>query len=62
MLFDVFENELRRKEHNLWVLNQRITEFSYREDGMIPMTKTKELTYRAYNMYPSLPDDTNIDN
>jgi hypothetical protein len=53
------ENEERRKEHNLWILNQRIKELSYREGDIIHMTSSaNELTYRPDGTYPSLPDYT----
>jgi hypothetical protein len=48
------ENEIKMKENYLNSLDYGIRE-------VIPMTNSaNELTYRPDNMYPSLPDDTNI--
>jgi hypothetical protein len=48
------ENEIKMKENYLNSLDYGIRE-------VIPMTNSaNELTYRADNMYPPLPDDTNI--
>jgi hypothetical protein len=41
------ENEIRRKEQYLWILNQKIKDMSYNEGRIIPMSNsTSELTYR----------------
>ena len=48
-------------ENYLNSLDNRIREFSYREEGIIPMTNSvNELTYRPDSMYPPLADDTSI--
>ena len=55
------DNEVKKKEHHLRMLNNRIREFSYREGDIIPMTNhTNGLTYRPDNTYPPLPDDRSI--
>ena len=55
------DNEIKKKEYHLRMLNNRIRELSCREWDIIPMTNTaNELTYRPDNMYPPLPDDPSI--
>jgi hypothetical protein len=52
------EKEVRRNEHKLTNLIERIKELSY-EGGIISMAKsTNDLAYRPDSMYPPLPDDT----
>jgi hypothetical protein len=55
------DHEIKKKEYHLRTLYNRIREFSYRKEGIIPMTTiVNEPTYRPDNMYPLLPDDTSI--
>jgi len=55
------DNEIKKKEHHLRMLNNRIRELSCREGDIIPMTNTaNELTYRPDNTYTPLPEDTSI--
>jgi hypothetical protein len=55
------ENEIKKKEYNLSILNSGTRELTYREDGIYPMNNsTKELTYRAGKIYPTIMDDKTI--
>jgi hypothetical protein len=53
------EHEIKKKEYHLRSLYNKIKEFSYRKEGIIPMTNSvNEPTYRPDSMYPPFPDDT----
>ena len=58
---DWLENEIRKKEYNLSILDNRTGELSYRGDEIYPMNNiTRALTYRTDNIYPSLIEDNSI--
>ena len=49
------ENEIKKKEYNLSILNNRTMQLTYRGDEIYPMNnKTNELAYRADKIYPAL--------
>jgi DNA-binding Lrp family transcriptional regulator len=51
---DWLENEIRKKEYNLSILDNRTRELTYRGDEIYPMNNsTRGLTYRTDNTYPS---------
>jgi hypothetical protein len=57
------ENEIKKKQYNLSVLDNRIKELMYREDSMYPISSvysTKALNYRGDKIYPTLMDDNTI--
>jgi hypothetical protein len=55
---DWLENEIRKKEYNLSILDNRTRELTYRGDEIYPSTRA--LTYRTDNIYPSLMEDNSI--
>jgi hypothetical protein len=58
---DWLENEIRKKEYNLSILDNRTRELTYRGDEIYPMNNsTRGLTYRTDNTYPSLMKDKSI--
>jgi hypothetical protein len=58
---DWLENEIRKKEYNLSILDNRTRGLTYRGDEMYPMNNsTRGLTYRTDNTYPSLMEDMSI--
>ena len=55
------ENEIRKKECNLSILDNRTRELTYRGDEIYPMNNsTRGLTYRTDNTYPSHMGDESI--
>jgi hypothetical protein len=55
------ENEIKKKEYNLSILNSTTRRLTYRGDEIYPMNNsTKELTYRGDKIYPALMDDKTI--
>ena len=55
------ENEIRKKEYNLSILDNRTRELTYGGDEIYPMNNiTRALTYRTDNTYPSLMEDDSI--
>jgi len=55
------ENEIKKKEYNLSVLDNRTKELTHREDGMYPISSvhsTKVLTYSKDGIYPNIEDKT----
>ena len=58
---DWLENEIRKKEYNLSILDNRTRELTYRGDEIYPMNNSaKELTYRTDHTYLSLTEDNSI--
>jgi hypothetical protein len=60
---ECLENEIKKKEYNLSVLDNRTKELMYREVSMYPISSVysaKALTYRADNVYPTFMDDSSI--
>ncbi len=55
------ENEIKKKQYNLSILNSGTRELTYRGDEIYPMNNsTKEQTYRADKISPTLMDDKPI--
>jgi DNA-binding Lrp family transcriptional regulator len=55
------ENEIRKKECNLSILDNRTRELTYRGDEIYPLNNsTRGLTYRTDNTYPSHTEDNII--
>ena len=55
------ESEIKKKEYNLSVLDNRTKELMYRGYEIYPMNNsTKALTYSADKMYPTLMEDKTI--
>jgi len=53
------ENEIKKKEYNLSVLDNRTKELKYREDSMYPISSvhsTMALTYSKDGIYPNIED------
>jgi DNA-binding Lrp family transcriptional regulator len=58
---DWLENEIRKKEYNLSILDNRTRGLTYRGDEIYPLNySTRGLTYRTDNTYPSLMEDNSI--
>ncbi|MGA9152974.1 MAG: hypothetical protein WBZ36_20545 [Candidatus Nitrosopolaris sp.] len=58
---DWLENEIRKKEYNLSILDNRTRGFTFRGDEIYPMnSSTRGLNYRTDNIYPSLMEDNSI--